>query len=89
MFTYQLSDQQVSTSVAGETVILQFNSGEYYNLNSVGSFVWGLLHQKPHTLAQIIEGVCSNFEIDSLQCQGDIEELLLNLENEKLLTKNQ
>lgn len=87
MPTYQLSDKQVSTSISDETVILQFDSGEYYSLNEVGSFIWNLLQEHPHSLTQIIEAVCSNFDIDAANCDSDVQELLQDLENEKLISK--
>lgn len=87
MFRYQLSNKQVSTSLSGETVILQFDSGEYYNLNEVGSFIWELLQKKPHSLAELLTEVCENFDVYSSDCEKDIQLLLHDLDNEKLVSK--
>lgn len=84
---YQLSNKQVSTSLSGETVILQFDSGEYYNLNEVGSFIWELLQQKPHTLPELLTEVCQNFAVEASDCEIDIQHLLYDLVNEQLVSE--
>ncbi len=88
MTVYTLSDNQVYTSVADETVILQFQAGEYYNLNAVGSFVWNLLSQQPHTISSLVAAVCEHFDTTPTSCESDIQILLQELENEQLIIKN-
>ncbi len=87
MATYKITDQQVSTSVSGETVILNFGSGVYYNLDEVGSFAWNLLQKAPATVDELAEKVCSEFEVSRTQCEEDLNLLLDDLANEKLVTK--
>ena len=46
------SRNQVSTNVAGETVILGMGEGIYYGLDSVGTRIWALI-QEPCTLGAV------------------------------------
>lgn len=87
MTIYQVTNQQVSTSVSGETVILNFGSGIYYNLDEVGSFVWELLQKTPATIYELVDKICSEFDVTPTQCEEDLNLLLKDLIYEKLITE--
>lgn len=87
MTIYQVTDQQVSTSVSGETVILNFGSGIYYNLDEVGTYVWDFLQKTPSTLGELVGKVCTEFDVTPTQCEEDLNLLLKDLINEKLITE--
>lgn len=85
---FRLSEQQISTSLAGESVILNHQKGMYYSLNEVGTLVWEFVEkQKQVTFAQMIQVVVENYAIDEETCKNDLEVLLTDLLNEKLLEK--
>ena len=69
------STQQVSSDLAGEAVILQLNSGEYYGLNPVGAFVWSLI-QRPRTVAELRDAVCRKYDVAPERCERDLDTLL-------------
>lgn len=71
----QRTEQQVSTEIDGETVLLQFSSGKYFSLNPVGNFVWNLL-EEPRTVTSICEELVQEYEVDVAQCQPDVLALL-------------
>ncbi|AWV97402.1 PqqD family protein [Arcticibacterium luteifluviistationis] len=85
--TYKLSDKQVSTSLSGESVILNHEKGSYYTLNEVGTFVWKTLETKEATEAELITGILENFDVVKEECTADLNTLLDDLINEGLVEK--
>jgi hypothetical protein len=83
--TYKLSDKQVSTSLSGESVILNHDKGTYFSLNEVGTFIWGLLNENFRSKSEMVKQVLANFEVSENECENDIERLLVSLENEGLV----
>lgn len=82
---YQLTQNQISSELAGETVILNHAAGMYYGLNEVGTFVWELLKQSPLSFEDLKEQVMANFEVDEQTCINDLQQLLNDLIHEKLV----
>ncbi|WP_080059332.1 PqqD family protein [Spirosoma aerolatum] len=82
---YRLTQNQISSELAGETVILNHAAGMYYGLNEVGTFVWELLKQKPMAFDDLKEQVMANFEVDEQTCINDLQQLLNDLAHEKLV----
>jgi hypothetical protein len=82
---YQLTSDQISSKVAGETVILNHNKGAYYGLDEVGVLIWDTLETGPQTIDTLCEAVLSEYEIDPETCKGDINVLLKDLIAEKLV----
>lgn len=85
MTKYQLTSDQISSKVAGETVILNHNKGAYYGLNDVGVLVWDNLEKGPQTLDSLCNAVISEYEVDPETCKSDIDTLLKDLISEKLV----
>lgn len=69
---------QVSSTVEGEAVILNVETGVYYGLNAVGAWVWDAI-QTPKTVAQIHEDLVTEFEVDPAQGEQDLVALLEDL----------
>ncbi len=78
------STDQVSSDLAGESVILSLKSGTYYGLNPVGSSVW-LLIQEPKSIAEICEAILEEYDVDPQTCETDIQSLLADLLNAHLI----
>ncbi|MCE6991605.1 PqqD family protein [Dyadobacter sp. CY323] len=82
---YQLTSNQISSKVAGETVILNHNKGAYYGLDEVGVVIWDALEQGPQTIDSLCEAVTNAYEVDSDTCKADIDHLMNDLISEKLV----
>ncbi|WP_428657892.1 PqqD family protein [Runella sp.] len=82
---FKLSNNQVSSSLDNETIILNHDAGVYYGLDEVGTLVWEQLQQKPTTVEDLKKIVLEEFEIDEETCENDIKTLLKELMNEKLV----
>jgi Coenzyme PQQ synthesis protein D (PqqD) len=78
------SSEQVSSDLAGESVILNLKTGTYYGLNTVGSSIW-LLIQEPKAVQDICEAILQEYDIDSQTCEQDVKALLTDLLNAQLV----
>ena len=85
----QKDQNLVTRIVAGETIIVPIRSGvsdleNIYVLNEVGSRVWQLLDEAA-SVSQVVDAVCSEYEVSPEQAACDIGELLLSLETARLI----
>jgi Coenzyme PQQ synthesis protein D (PqqD) len=80
----KVSEDQVSSYVAGEAVILNLKTGTYHSLNPVGARIWQLI-QETKTVQEIINTLCLEYDVDLQVCERDLEELLKNLESAHLI----
>lgn len=82
---YQLTQNQISSQLAGETVILNHAAGSYYSLDEVGTLVWEQLRQAPASFETLKDYILANFEVDEQTCTKDLHDLLAELIHEKLV----
>jgi hypothetical protein len=78
------SDDQVSTAVGGEAVILGLRDGVYYGLDAVGFRVWTLLAE-PVSVTALAAAVVAEFEVSPEQCERDLLALLADMEQRGLV----
>jgi hypothetical protein len=78
------SRDQVSSDLAGESVILDLSSGTYYGLDNVGHRIWHLL-QEPRTVAQIVSTLLQEYDVEPERCREDVLALLRRLVDKRLI----
>jgi hypothetical protein len=78
------SSQQVSSALAGESVILNLLSGTYYGLNEVGSSIWQRI-QRPITIVDLCDAVTSEFDVDSNTCEIEVLRLVAEMIDAQLV----
>ncbi len=76
--TVVATPEQVSSDLAGESVILNLKTGMYFGLNEVGASVWNLL-QQPRSVTDICTQILEEYEVESEQCERDVLTLLHEL----------
>lgn len=69
---------QVSSDLNDEMVILHVRTGNYYGLNDVGARVWNLIQGKT-TPATIRDTILREYDIDQHQLESDLQSLLSDL----------
>jgi hypothetical protein len=77
-------DNQVSTVLDDETVILHLEDGVYYGLDPVGTSIWQLL-QEPRPVAEIRDRIVEEFDVDPERCARDLDALLSDLAERRLI----
>jgi len=69
---------QVSTNLDDEAVILNLKDGVYYGLNPMGARIWGLL-QESRTVGEIRNIILEEYEVEPERCEQDLLQLLNEL----------
>jgi hypothetical protein len=82
--TISAAPGQVSSTVEGEAVILNMETGVYYGLNTVGAWVWEQL-QSPKTVDELLKGLVSEFDVDEDRGEADLMALLEDLAGASLI----
>ena len=82
----QLVDNQSSSVLGKETVLLNYELGNYYELNEVGGFIWALLQQeKTMSVREIQEKILDEFDVEPAVCYDELTAFVENLLREKLI----
>jgi hypothetical protein len=61
----------IAAEADGEVLMLDVESGNYFGLNEVASFVW-LQLETPLTVSELCARVQSEFEVDEARCLEDL-----------------
>lgn len=77
----------VASQLNGDTVILHLQSGQYFGLNEVGSYVWNLI-QQPTSLAALRSSLLETYDVELDQCDRDLKSLLHDLSHAGLIEIN-
>lgn len=76
--TIVTSDDCLSTTMDGESVILHVEQGKYYGFNEVGTEVWEFV-QEPHTVGEICRTLQNTYDVEEERCLDDVRELVTKL----------
>ena len=68
------------------TVLLDPRRGRYYGLDEVGGRIWALA-QDQRSKDEIVEALCSEFEVDRAQLESDVTEVLETLRAKGLVER--
>jgi hypothetical protein len=70
--------EQVSTTLDDEAVILNLKDGVYYGLNPLGARIWNLLLET-RTVGEIQNIIIEEYEVEAERCERDLLQLLNEL----------
>jgi len=73
--TLSAHPQVFSCALASGQALLDLRTSTYYNLNSVGSFVWEQL-KAPITVSALEGAVTGEFTVNADRCHKDLQALL-------------
>jgi hypothetical protein len=78
------ADNKVAADVGDETVILDIESGYYFQLNKSGARIWNLLEARM-PVAELCAKVEAAFDVDSHTCRTEIAEFLGLMQEKRLV----
>lgn len=82
----QLVPNQSSSVLGKETVLLNYELGNYYELNEVGGFIWSLLQtNNAMSVGEIQESILAEFDVEPAVCNEELSLFIENLLREKLI----
>jgi hypothetical protein len=73
-----VNQEQLSTQLGDEVVILGLRDSVYYGLANVGARVWEAL-QTPHTLGEIVDMIVAEYDVPAERAEADLQVLLADL----------
>jgi len=79
-----ISDNQVSSDLDGESVILDLDEGIYYGLDIVGTRIWDII-KEPVSVSAIISTITDEYDVTEEQCKKDVLDLLKDLHEHGLI----
>lgn len=74
-----LKKQIEVTDLAGEKVMIDFESGKYFLIKGVGNDIWDYLQQEI-TPAEIIDKLLEEYEVSREVCEAQVMEFLGKME---------
>ena len=74
-----------SKIIDDEAVLLHIGTGAYFSLNEVGTYIWESF-RKGHTVSEIIDFICEEYDIDRSQAKADVCDLTTALIEKHFLT---
>jgi hypothetical protein len=75
---------QVSSDLAGETVLLSMQSAMYYGLDAVGSRIWELVRE-PIRVSDIRDAITAEYDVEPERCEADVIAFLRELAGKGLI----
>jgi hypothetical protein len=85
---FTVNERALFRLIDEEAVILNLENGEYFGLNAVAVRVWELLAEG-RSVNTIFEALLSEYEVDSPVLRSDLEELLADLVEAKLIVERE
>jgi len=76
--------EQVSCDLAGEAVILNLKSGQYFGLNEVGTRIWNLI-QEPKTVGAVFDALLKEYAVTLDQLERDLSAVLEEMTKNDLI----
>jgi len=71
-------------TIDGEAVIINLDSGNYYSLVEVGSFIWSLIEQGA-SASEVQNVILQTYQGDAQDVDRGVQELLAQLQQENLI----
>lgn len=82
---YKINTPKVASEIIdGEAIMINLESGNYYNLNSTGTDIWDCI-EKGISLEQIALDLAQRYDGDQTQIENSVAELIGELRREELI----
>ncbi len=83
--TVVATESALATTIDGEAVILETDSGMYFGLNEVATYIWEQI-QTQQTVQSLQDGISQQYAVTPEQCEQDLETVLRTMEQKELIT---
>ena len=81
----QPNTEEVAAKVMdGEAILINLSNGIYYSMDKVGAIVWEFI-EKRFNQEEMVALITNRYEVERGQAQIEVERLLKELEDEKLI----
>ncbi len=66
--------------LAGEKVMVDFQTGKYFMIKGIGNDVWDMLGEKEIRVSDVIAKILEEYEVDEATCTKEVLEFLEQLQ---------
>lgn len=84
---FVVTDQQITSQLGDESVILALGDGIYYGLDEIGTRIWTQL-QSPRSIKEICDTLVENYDVERATCGEAVAALLQDMEARGLLERS-
>lgn len=77
-------DDLVTAPVGEDLVMMDIDSGTFFTLDDIGTFVWSRL-AGPTSVADLLDEIQHNYDVTPEQCEGDVLALLQQMHDRGLI----
>ena len=84
---YKIPETSVTQKVGDELVILDLDSGKYFGLDEVGARMIELIGESGD-LNKVVSTMLNEYDVEEAQLRVDLDELLTELIQHNLITKD-
>jgi hypothetical protein len=74
----------IAADVATESILLDVDSGYFFQLNATAARVWHLV-ETPRPMSDLYDELAKTFEVDPATCRSDVEEFVGDMVERGLL----
>lgn len=78
------SQNMIAADVGDEAVILDIQSGYFFQLNRTAALVWGLL-ESPISAGDLCAKMAESHSVDPAICRGDVTEFIADMRDRGLI----
>lgn len=78
------ADNKVAAEIGNETVILDIESGYYFQLNVTGARIWSFL-ESPLSIGALCAKLEAAFEIDAETCRSEVTSFVETMRDKNLV----
>lgn len=75
---------QIFNAVDSEVVMLNVDTGNYYSINHVGSYIWTMI-EEPQTIGSCCNALVERYDVEAARCEAEVLVLLDQMIDEKLI----
>ena len=78
------NEEITAANMDGEVVMMNIDTGNYYNLGRTGSVIWNLL-EEPVSVESLIDKLTDIYQVGRTQCEEELQAFLTELSREGLV----
>jgi len=82
--TIRRNNEILASDMDGEIVMMQIETGKYYNLGRIGGIIWNMLAE-PIEVEEVIEKLVDQYSVSKEQCELDTLPFLQQMQQQGLI----
>jgi len=86
--TVRQAEDQISSKLDNEAVLMSIDNGEYYKMNPIATDIWEMI-SNPKKISDIINTLLQEYDVSKEKCAKEVFEFLNHLNEKNLISVSQ